>query len=90
MLKIKFNKPSLEVNEKIWKSKLEWLDMEGSKQLASRYLFSGGEIDNVVRKIAMEEVLTGVRPGIDGLKRLCEVERLSSKGQRNRIGFKPM
>jgi len=87
LFKIKFGKPSLEVNEKIWKSKVEWLDVEGSKRLASSYAFSGGEIDNVVRKIAMEEVLTGVKPGMEGLTGFCEAERLSKRGERRRIGF---
>jgi len=64
LFKIRFSKPSLEVNEQIWRSKLGWLDAEGSKRLAASYAFSGGEIDNVVRKVAMEEVLTGEKPGM--------------------------
>ena len=87
LFKIRFGKPSLEVNEKIWRSKVEWLDVEGSKRLASSYAFSGGEIDNVVRKVAMEEVLTGVRPGMEGLTGFCEAERLSKRETRMRIGF---
>jgi len=87
LFKIRFGKPSLEVNERIWRSKLEWLDVEGARRLAASYGFSGGEIDNVVRKVAMEEVLTGVRPGLEGLRGFCEAERLSGKGQRKRVGF---
>jgi len=64
LFKIRFSKPSLEVNEQIWRSKLGWLDAEGSKRLAASYAFSVGEIDNVVRKVAMEEVLTGEKPGM--------------------------
>jgi len=87
LFKIRFGKPSLEVNEQIWRSKLEWLDAEGSKRLAASYAFSGGEIDNVVRKVAMEEVLTGVKPGMEGLTGYCEEERLSANRQRKRVGF---
>ena len=35
LFKIRFSKPSLEVNEQIWRSKLGWLDAEGSKRLAA-------------------------------------------------------
>ena len=87
LFKIRFGKPSLEVNERIWRSKVEWLDEEGARRLAVSYGFSGGEIDNVVRKVAMEEVLTGVRPGLDGLWGFCEEERLSANRQRKRVGF---
>jgi hypothetical protein len=87
LFKIKFSKPSLEVNQKIWKSKLDWLDDKATCQLASRFAFSGGEIDNVVRKVAMDEVLYGAKPGMEGLTRFCEAERLSGVGGRRLIGF---
>ena len=87
LFKIRFGKPSLEVNERIWRSKVEWLDEEGARRLAESYGFSGGEIENVVRKVAMEEVLTGVRPGMEGLRGFCEAERLSANRQRKRVGF---
>lgn len=87
LFKIKFSKPSFEVNQQIWKSKLDWLDDNASCQLASSYAFSGGEIDNVVRKVAMEEVLYGAKPGVDGLTRFCEAERLSRAGGRRLIGY---
>jgi AAA+ superfamily predicted ATPase len=87
LFKIRFRKPSLEVNEKIWKSKLEWLDEAETRLLAARFAFSGGEIENVARKVAMDEVLTGERPGLDKISGYCEVEKLGARGQRRRIGF---
>lgn len=57
------------------------------KRLASRFDFSGGEIDNVVRKATMEEILQGTTPTLKHLFTLCEEERIEKGGQG--IGFNP-
>lgn len=88
LFKILFSKPSFEVNQKIWKSKLDWLDNESLQRLATRYTFSGGEIDNVVRKLTIEEVLTGGQPHLERLMAFCESERLGKVRQRVAIGFR--
>jgi SpoVK/Ycf46/Vps4 family AAA+-type ATPase len=88
LFKILFSKPSFEVNQKIWKSKLDWLDNESLQRLATRYTFSGGEIDNVVRKLTIEEVLTGGQPHLERLMAFCESERLGKVRQRVASGFR--
>ena len=86
LFKIKFGKPNTEAKKAIWKSKLNWLTDEECSQLATHYDLSGGEIDNIVRKTLMEEVLNGQRPTINTLEAWCRGEKLTS-GKCNAIGF---
>lgn len=86
LYKIKFEKPTTEVKEKIWKSKLDWLDKTTAEKLASSYPLSGGEIDNVVRKATMQEILTGRHSSVKEIENWCQKEKLESERQL-RIGF---
>ena len=51
-------------------SKLPSLSLEDAQTLASSYEFSGGQIDNVVRKALMQEVIKGDKPTINSLVEL--------------------
>ncbi len=79
LFKIRFDKPSVEAKKKIWKSKLEWLSEEEVNTFASGYDLSGGQIDNIVRKVTMDEVISGERPTISELCKLCKNEKLGEK-----------
>lgn len=85
LFKIKFENPTVDTKRKIWKSKLEWLDQKALDVFAQSYDLSGGQIDNIVRKVTMDEVLTGRRPSFDELQALCKNERLNNADRR--IGF---
>lgn len=86
LFKIKFENPTVEAKQKIWKSKLDWLSEDTIAAVAQNYDLSGGQIDNIVRKITMDEVLTGKKPDFDELTALCKNERLSNATER-KIGF---
>ena len=86
IFKIRFDKPTIKAKQNIWQNKLAWLSQEQSLKLASDYDFSGGEIDNIVRKIVMDEVISGTRPNFDFIIEQCQNERLTGKG-RAKIGF---
>ena len=86
LYKIKFENPTLEAKTAIWQSKLNWLPDEQAKQLASEYNFSGGEIDNVVRKATMEEILNGSKVTLNRLEELCNSEKFISNSGR-KMGF---
>lgn len=85
LYKILFRPPSAEVKKQIWQSKLEGLHEEEYGRLARRYDFSGGQIDNIARKVVTEEVLYNQKPGMEKIIRHCEDERLQK--ERNRIGY---
>ena len=86
LFKVQFGQPNTEAKKAIWKSKLPWLTDEECGQLAAKFDLSGGEIDNIVRKSMMEEVLTGNRPDVAMLEAWCRGEKLTRKGG-NAIGF---
>ena len=82
LYKIKFESPTIEVKSKIWKSKLSWIDSDFAQKLANEFSFSGGEIDNIVRKIIMNEVLIGKKPEESEIFSYCQNEkRLSIKNK---------
>jgi len=86
LFKVKFGQPNTAAKKAIWRSKLPWLVEEECDQLATKYDLSGGEIDNIVRKCMMEEVLTGNRPSLAMLEAWCRGEKLTGKGG-SAIGF---
>ena len=87
LFKIKFENPSTEAKTSIWMNKLTWLDKEAATEFARDYDFSGGQIDNIVRKIAMNEVITGERPAINDIHDMCKCEKLENPNGAKRVGF---
>ena len=87
LFKIKFGQPTTEAKQSIWKDKISWLSDDDCRQLAIHHDFSGGEIDNIVRKVVMEEVLHGTRPTLAEIEDLCRHEKLGEKSAQ-KIGFR--
>ena len=87
LFKIKFGQPTEEAKQSIWKSKLSWLTDADCRQLAAHHNFSGGEIDNIVRKVVMEEVLHSTRPTLPEIEELCRHEKIGEGSKGSSIGF---
>ena len=87
LFKIKFENPSTEAKTSIWMNKLTWLDKDSATEFARDYDFSGGQIDNIVRKIAMNEVITGERPEISDIRDMCKCEKIDNPDGSRRMGF---
>lgn len=87
LFKIKFENPSVESKTSIWMNKLSWLNKEDASRFAKEYDFSGGQIDNIVRKVAMNEVITGERPAISEINDMCKTEKIENPDGAKRIGF---
>ena len=85
LFKVKFERPSMEAKKHIWMDKLNGLSEDAAEVLAESYNFSGGEIDNVVRKVTMNRVLTGAGYSLDYLIELCGQEKFSK--QHKVVGF---
>ena len=86
LFKIKFENPSTEAKTSIWMNKLSWLAQEDAVEFARDYDFSGGQIDNIVRKIAMNEVINGTRPDIAEIHEMCKSEKLETPDGAKRVG----
>ncbi len=87
LFKVKFENPSVESKTCIWKDKLSWLDESQAKAFAADYDFSGGQIDNIVRKIAMNEVILGERPAMSEIHEMCKSEKIEAENAGRKIGF---
>ncbi|MCF6365058.1 MAG: AAA family ATPase [Bacteroidales bacterium] len=87
LFKIEFKKPDNDTKLKIWKSKLKGLTKEEYDLLNTKFDLTGGQIDNIVRKINMYEVLNGRLPSLTKITEFCETEKLSNKDTAQ-IGFK--
>jgi hypothetical protein len=86
LYKIAFEKPGLESRKSIWQSIIPVLPDEQAQELAARYDFSGGQIENVARKRTVECIISGAEPSLDTLLSWCHDESLA-KEDSIRIGF---
>ena len=87
LFKVEFGKPEAATRAKIWASMLDGLSGEDALTLATRYDFSGGNIENVARKAAVGYVLSGRKAGLEELVKYCDEETLSSQKGGRKIGF---
>jgi SpoVK/Ycf46/Vps4 family AAA+-type ATPase len=87
LYKIKFDKPTEEARASIWHSMIPDLSELDVHTLASKYDFSGGQIENIARHYAIDTILHGQSEDVlPMLIRHCDNERLDEKCS-TRIGF---
>ena len=86
LFKIEFHKPIVSVKAKIWESKLTNMNPDDYELLAGSFDFTGGQIENIVRKSEMHEVMNGVSVNINDIIGFCNTENLSKKNG-IKIGF---
>ena len=87
LYKIKFEKPSAEARASIWRTMIPELSDFEVNTLASKYDFSGGQIENIARHYAIDSILHDLNEdALSMLFRHCDNERLDSKEKRP-IGF---
>lgn len=88
LFKIHIGQPAPEARAKIWQSKIGSLSETEAEMLAESYDFSGGEIDNIVRKTEIEHVIRGTVPSVAEIRKLCSDERIESGSGSCCIGFR--
>ena len=86
LFKVRFDKPTVEAKINIWRDKIPSLSIADAETLATGFDFSGGQIDNIVRKTLMKEIVEGVQPTLCNLQALCREEKIS-KNSSKRVGF---
>ncbi len=86
LFKVEFTKPSAAVRASIWADKLPHLSSKECVELAEKFDFSGGQIENVARKAEIEFVLSGSQADLGKLTDYCNQECIN-RSSRNRIGF---
>jgi hypothetical protein len=87
LYKIKFTKPTIEARMSIWREMIPALSEADTHALAVKYDFSGGQIENIARHYAIDNILHGSSSNIlETLSIHCDNERLEKKEQ-SKIGF---
>ena len=77
LYKVKFNAPSIQTRRHIWQSIMPEISEESASWLASHYNLSGGQIENVARRYAINTILYG--PPAEELPTLCKCSENESK-----------
>lgn len=87
LYKIRFEKPSREVRASIWRAMLPSLSEIESGILASEFDFSGGQIENIIRKREVKSIIDNSEPGFEEVRAFCFEEIIGEGTDRRRIGF---
>lgn len=88
LYKVEFEKPTIEVKSAIWQTMLAGLSDADAAVLASKYDFSGGQIENIARKSVVSKIITGEDFTLNSLIGHCDTEVMGKNADnRRRIGF---
>ena len=87
LYKILFKAPSAGVKAKIWKSMVDEISAEEADRLGAEYSFTGGQIENITRKLDVDYILTGEAAGFDKIVSLCKEESIRKEKDSKKIGF---
>ena len=87
LFKVEIKRPDEAARQNIWQSKMDFLSPGHSSQLAKRFDFSGGEIENITRKILMHEIIHSEKIDFKAILEFCKNEKFEKKNSRS-IGFK--
>ena len=87
LYKIKFEKPTVEARALIWQSMIPELSEMEVQTLASKYEFSGGQIENIARHYVIDNILHDAEGDVLAmLTSHCDNERLDDN-KPHKIGF---
>ena len=90
LYKIEFQKPDTAVRANIWHSMLPNLKESEYMCLAERFSwFAGGQIENITRKVTVDEVLHGGTTKLADIVSICEHETIGNgSSDKSAIGFR--
>ena len=86
--KIEFHKPEPAVKVAIWQSMLKELTREDAEKLSSKYDFSGGQIENIVRKQMIDSILYNKSLTLENLDEYCQMEQIHKDSHHTIAGFR--
>ncbi|MFM7053705.1 MAG: ATP-binding protein [Bacteroidota bacterium] len=86
--KIKMEAPSIDVRSKIISEKIKIVSKEDATRLASMYSLSGGQLDNIARKILTTRLMNGSEPSLTEIEVFFETETFVRKKPKQLIGFR--
>jgi len=87
LYRIAFDKPCMESRKGIWNSLLPDLSEDNSAELSGKFELSGGQIENIARKVEVDAIINGEGMYMDKLIRYCKDESLNGLYTSKKIGF---
>ena len=93
LYKITFDKPCTESRLGIWNALLPDLPEDKAAELSVKFELSGGQIENIARKVEVDSIISGSAPSagcnlsMDTLVQYCKDESQNSFNSSKRIGF---
>lgn len=79
LFKIYFEKPKADIRKQIWMSVLPKLTSDDATILAACYDFTGSMIENVARRLTIDEILYDSLMTLDTVKQLCDEEQIKKQ-----------
>ncbi len=86
LFKIHLELPDKNIKKLLWQNKLPFLTEKEAEKLAEDYAFSGGEIDNIARKILIDEIISGKKACFETINEACMHEKLFTT-KSHKMGF---
>jgi len=74
LYKITFDRPGIESRKGIWSSLMPDIPEEQAVELSGKFDLSGGQIENIARKIAVDAIINGGDLAMDTLLQYCKDE----------------
>ena len=90
LYKILFERPDASVRANLWQEMIPELDTDECQTLGEQFDFSGGQIENVARKYAINSILNDIELSnrLNELITLCREECLNdTQSTRAHVGF---
>jgi len=87
LFKIRYHLPNNEVRAKIWKTKMNALKANECEYLAENFFFSGGQIENIIRKYEVQNILNGNKTNLEQIIDFCRNENIEKQNV-SEIGFR--
>jgi hypothetical protein len=88
LIKLELTVPNAFIRHQIIKHNIRHLNDNDCWILAEDFEFTGGVLQNIIRKSYMHEVLYNEQPNLDWYINLCKQENLHQKGAKTKVGFK--
>jgi ATPases of the AAA+ class len=87
LYKITFEKPSEESRKGIWTALLPDLPDDKAAELSRKFELSGGQIENIARKLEVDAIIDGSGLSMDTLVQYCREEIQNGLSNVKKIGF---
>lgn len=86
LYKLELQNPNFETKKKILKSKLPELEDDTVSEISQNYDLSGGQIDNISRKLEIDYILYGNKPTKKEIIDFCDKEKFDND-ENKKVGF---